>query len=138
MSAFGDKAMGSERHFAWQYPQDRMSALGGGLKRSTQHFFSDARDGVERRWVEDMFEVSMRCGRGGVEEPLAVRIRSSTEWLGNSMNGRARLCASKPEPNEIQCLCCIDRLSRQSKADIDRCPGDVRFTPKSGHGSAPS
>jgi hypothetical protein len=43
----------------------------------------------------------MRCGRGGVEEPLAVRIRSSTEWLGNSMNGRAMLCASKPEPNEI-------------------------------------
>src|SRR5262249_40589503 len=28
-------------------------------------------------------------------------IRSSTEWLGNSMNGRARLWASKPEPNEI-------------------------------------
>jgi hypothetical protein len=78
-----------------------MSAFDGGLKRSTQHFFSDARDGVDRRWVEDMFEVSMRCGRGGVEEPLAVRIRSSTEWLGNSMNGRARLCASKPEPNEI-------------------------------------
>jgi len=78
-----------------------MSALGGGLKRSTQHFFSDARDGVDRRWVEDMFEVSMRCGRGGVEEPLAVRIRSSTEWLGNSMNGRARPWASKPEPNEI-------------------------------------
>ncbi len=24
-------------------------------------------------------------------EPLAVRIRSSAEWLGNSMNGRARL-----------------------------------------------
>src|SRR6516164_7945358 len=79
----------------------RSSGVDGGLKRSTQHFFSDARDGVDRRWVEDMFEVSMRCGRGGVEEPLAVRIRSSTEWLGNSMNGRARLCASKPEPNEI-------------------------------------
>jgi len=29
------------------------------------------------------------------------RIRSSTEWLGNSMNGRARLWALKPEPNEI-------------------------------------
>jgi hypothetical protein len=28
-------------------------------------------------------------------EPLAVRIPSSTEWLGNSMNGRARLWASK-------------------------------------------
>jgi carbon monoxide dehydrogenase subunit G len=45
--------------------------------------------------------VKIECGRGGVEEPLAVRIRSSTEWLGNSMNGRARLWASKPEPNEI-------------------------------------
>ena len=32
-------------------------------------------------------------------EPLALRIRSSTEWLGNAMNGRARLWASKPEPN---------------------------------------
>jgi hypothetical protein len=28
-------------------------------------------------------------------EPLAVRIPSSTEWLGNSMNGRARRWASK-------------------------------------------
>ena len=34
-------------------------------------------------------------------EPLTVRIRSSTEWLGNSMNGRARLWASKPEPNDL-------------------------------------
>jgi hypothetical protein len=34
-------------------------------------------------------------------EPLAVRVPSSTEGLGNSMNGRARLWASKPEPNEI-------------------------------------
>src|SRR6516225_4889533 len=33
--------------------------------------------------------------------PLALRIRSSTEWLGNSMNGGVRLWASKPEPNEI-------------------------------------
>jgi hypothetical protein len=32
-----------------------------------------------------------RSNRGGVVEPLAVRIPSSTEWLGNSMNGRARL-----------------------------------------------
>jgi hypothetical protein len=30
-------------------------------------------------------------GQGGIVEPLAVRIRSSTEWLGNSMNGLARL-----------------------------------------------
>ena len=50
--------------------------------------------------VEDMFEVSMRWP-GGVVEPLAVRIRNSTEWLSNSMNGRPRLWASKPEPNEI-------------------------------------
>ena len=28
-------------------------------------------------------------------------IRSSTEWLGNSMNGRARLWASKPELNDL-------------------------------------
>ena len=31
------------------------TARNGGLKRSTQHFISDARDGVDRRWVEDMF-----------------------------------------------------------------------------------
>src|SRR3974390_1812947 len=40
-----------------------MSALGGGLKRSTQHFISDARDGVDGRWVEDMFEGSTRWPR---------------------------------------------------------------------------
>ena len=34
-------------------------------------------------------------------EPPAVRVPSSTEWLGNSMNGRARLWASKPEPNAL-------------------------------------
>jgi len=33
--------------------------------------------------------------------PLTLHIRNSTEWLGNSMNGPARLWASKPEPNEI-------------------------------------
>lgn len=77
-----------------------MSALGGGLKRSTQHFMSDARDGMEGRWVEECSRVQ-RGGQGGVVEPLAVRICRSTEWLGSSMNGRARLWASKPEPNEI-------------------------------------
>ena len=49
--------------------------------------------------VEDMFE---ECGgQGGVVEPLAVRIRNSIEWLSNSMDGRPRLWASKPEPKEI-------------------------------------
>src|SRR6266699_1260104 len=47
-----------------------MSAIWGGLKRSTQHFISDARDGMDGRWVEDMFEGSMRwprrsCGTAG-------------------------------------------------------------------------
>src|SRR5215471_1310304 len=47
-----------------------MSALCGGFKRSTQHFISDARDGVDGRWVEDMFEGSTRwprrsCGTAG-------------------------------------------------------------------------
>jgi hypothetical protein len=78
----------------------RMSALGGGLKRSTQHFISDARDGVDGDGSKICSRVQ-RGGQGGVVEPLAVRIRSSTEWLGNSMNGRARLWASKPKPNEI-------------------------------------
>src|SRR6516162_5445026 len=47
-----------------------MSALGGDLKRSTQHFISDARDGVDGRWVDDMFEGSTQwprriCGTAG-------------------------------------------------------------------------
>jgi hypothetical protein len=47
-----------------------MSANDGGLKRSTQHFISDARDGVDGRGIEDMCEVSMRwprrsCGTAG-------------------------------------------------------------------------
>jgi hypothetical protein len=47
-----------------------MSAFAGGLKRSTQHIMSDARDGVDGRWVEDMFEGSTRwprrsCGAAG-------------------------------------------------------------------------
>ena len=51
-------------------PLLRRSAYGGGLKRSTQHVMSDARDGVDGRWVEDMFEGSTRwprrsCGTAG-------------------------------------------------------------------------
>jgi hypothetical protein len=47
-----------------------MSAYDGGLKWSTQHFISDAKDGVDGRWVEDMFESSTRwprrsCGTAG-------------------------------------------------------------------------
>jgi hypothetical protein len=47
-----------------------MSDKCGGLKRSTQHFIPDARDGVDGRWVEDMFEGSTRwprrsCGTAG-------------------------------------------------------------------------
>jgi hypothetical protein len=78
-----------------------MSALCGGLKRSTQHFICQTQ---EMEWTGDGSKICSRVqrgGQGGVGELLAVRIRSSTEWLGNSMNGRARLWASKPEPNEI-------------------------------------
>jgi hypothetical protein len=39
-----------------------MSAYDGGLKRSTQHVMSDARDGVDGRWVEDMFEGCRTAG----------------------------------------------------------------------------
>jgi hypothetical protein len=72
-----------------------MSALGGGLKRSTQHFISDARDGMDGRWVEDMFEGSTRA-KEQLWNPLALRIRSSPEWLGNSMNGGVRLWLRNP------------------------------------------
>ena len=63
-----------------------MSAFEGALKGSTQHFISDAGDGVDERWSKICSR--FQCGGpGGVVEPLAVRIRSSTEWLGNAMNG---------------------------------------------------
>jgi hypothetical protein len=53
-------------------PQDRMSALGGGLKWSTQHLYLRHKRWSGGAMVEEMFE-----------------------------NGRPRLWASKPEPNEI-------------------------------------
>jgi hypothetical protein len=58
--------------------QIRCPLLGGGLKRSMQHFISDARDGVDgdRSKICSRFQ---RGGHGGVVEPLAARIRSSTE-----------------------------------------------------------
>jgi hypothetical protein len=47
-----------------------MSALGGGLKRSTQHFISDVRDGVDGQWSKICSR--FQCGgQGGVVEPLA-------------------------------------------------------------------
>jgi hypothetical protein len=55
---------------------------------STQHFISDVRDGVDGRWVEDMFEVSTRWPRR-VVEPLAVRIRSSNR-AARQLNERSR------------------------------------------------
>jgi len=83
-----------------RFAAPHMSAFGGGLKRSTQHFISTQ----EMERTGDGSKICSRVqrgGQGGVVEPLAVRIRSSTEWLGNSMNGRARLWASNPELNEI-------------------------------------
>jgi hypothetical protein len=85
-----------------------MSAFEGALKGSTQHFISDAGDGVDERWSKICSR--FQCGGpGGVVEPLAVRIRSSTGWLGNSMNGRPRLWASKPERVQAGRVCDPDR-----------------------------
>src|SRR5262249_60870213 len=68
------------------YPQkqtlvecSRMSALCGGLKRSTQHFISDARDGVDSDGSKICSGFQRGGQGGGVVEPLAARIRSSTE-----------------------------------------------------------
>jgi hypothetical protein len=65
-----------------------MSAIGGGLKRSTQHFISEARDGVDGRWVEDMFEGSTRwprrsCGTAG-------GARSQFNRVARQLNERSR------------------------------------------------
>jgi uncharacterized protein len=64
------------------------SALGGGLKWSTQHVMSDARDGVDGRWVEDMFEGSTRwprrsCGTAG-------GARSQFNRVARQLNERSR------------------------------------------------
>jgi hypothetical protein len=58
----------------------------------------------EMEWTGDGSEMCSRVqrgGQGGVVEPLAVRIRSSTEWLGNSNERSRETLGSKPEPNEI-------------------------------------
>ena len=65
-----------------------MSAYDGGLKRSTQHVMSDARDGVDGRWVEDMFEGSTRwprrsCGTAG-------GARSQFNRVARQLNERSR------------------------------------------------
>jgi hypothetical protein len=55
-----------------------MSALGGGLKRSTQHFISDVRDGVDGQWSKICSR--FQCGgQGGVAQQLNER---SPETLG--------------------------------------------------------
>src|SRR5215471_2700524 len=43
------------------------------------------------------------CGSTSPRERIwqSTRKRSSTEWLGSSMNGPARLWASKPLPNDL-------------------------------------
>ena len=78
-----------------------MSALGGGLKRSMQHFISDATDGVDGRWAEDMFEGSTRwprrsCGTAG-------GAHSQFNRVARQRNERSRetLGFETPEPNEI-------------------------------------
>jgi hypothetical protein len=65
-----------------------VSAFDGGLKRSTQHVMSDARDGVDGRWVEDMFEGSTRwprrsCGTAG-------GARSQFNRVARQLNERSR------------------------------------------------
>ena len=65
-----------------------MSAFDGGLKRSTQHFISDARDGVDGRWVEDMFEGSTRWPRRSCE--TRWRCASQFNRVARQLNERSR------------------------------------------------
>jgi hypothetical protein len=79
----------------------RMSAFGGVVSSGRRNTLSETQ---EKKWTGDGSKICSRVqrgGQGGVVEPRAVRIRSSTEWLDKSNNGRERLWASKPEPNEI-------------------------------------
>ena len=78
-----------------------MSAFGVGLKRSTQHFISDASDGVDGRWAEDMFEGSTRwprrsCGTAGGAHSQFNRVaRQRNERSRETLGFETR------EPNEI-------------------------------------
>ena len=79
----------------------RCPISGGGLKRSTQHFISDARDGVDS-------DGSKKCSRfqrggqgGGVVDRWRRAFAVQPSDSAISTNGRARLWASKPEPNDL-------------------------------------
>jgi hypothetical protein len=94
-----------------------MSALGGGLNRSTQHSIS--------------FYLL------GFEPQCLARTASDAKVPGFS-------AAVKPRKNPRRFVtysvfplqdreCCVDRLNRPSKADICSAKRHVRFTPESGH-----
>jgi hypothetical protein len=65
-----------------------MSALGGDLKRSTQHFISDARD----EWTGDGSKICSRVqhgGQGGVVEPVDAA-HSQFNRVARQLNERWR------------------------------------------------
>jgi hypothetical protein len=109
-----------------------MSALCGGLKWSTQHFISDARDGVDGRWVEDIFEGSTRwprrsCGTAGAAHSQFNRVarqlnERSRETLGFETRAERDLMLVLHRPIEPTVISGHFAKSR-------RCP----LYPKSGH-----
>src|SRR6516165_692919 len=106
-----------------------MSAFGGGLKRSTQHFISDASDGVDGRWAEDMFEGSTRwprrsCGTAGgavllVCPPQILLARRKQQGRRRLSNDFIRACkqvwtdraGSQGLPSRTNSDRCLERMS---------------------------
>jgi hypothetical protein len=94
-----------------------MSALGGGLNRSTQHSISFSLLGFESQGLAHAASDPKVSVFSAVVKPRKYP--------------RCIVIHSIFPPSRIEC--CVDRLSWQSKADIATGPSNVRFTPKSGH-----
>jgi hypothetical protein len=107
-----------------------MSLKCGGLKRSTQHVMSDARDGVDRRWVKDMFEGSTRwpsrsCGTtGGAHSPFSRVARQlnerSRETLGFETRAERDLMLVLHRP--------IEPTARSRHSSCRRCADKIAFS----------
>src|SRR5215467_5832958 len=97
-----------------------MSALGAGFNGSTQHFMSNARDEVDGRWVEDMFEDSARwprrsCGTAG-------GAHSQFNRVARQLNERSRETLGFETRAERDLMLVLHRpIEPTAKADIGRC-----------------
>src|SRR5690348_16765636 len=94
-----------------------MSAIGGGFNRSTQHSISFFLLGFESQGLCTLPAIPKVPVFSAAVEPRKYP---------------RRIVAHSIFPIQDR-ECCVDRLNRQSLADILRCASHVRFTPNSGH-----